>query len=83
MYAQQGHFLATNIAHLEGFLLAMEKVAGKKALIAVDVPVSDTTEALKDLAFMGLTAAPMFPGLDGVSRMIKHHMSFTACRLSI
>jgi hypothetical protein len=25
---------------------------------------------------MGLTAATMFPGLDGVSKMMRHQMSF-------
>ena len=28
------------------------------------------------VAFMGLTAATMFPGLDGICRMMKHAMSF-------
>jgi hypothetical protein len=31
---------------------------------------------LEDLAFMGLTAATMFPGLDGVCRMMRHSMAF-------
>jgi hypothetical protein len=32
--------------------------------------------ALEDLSYMGLTAATMFPGLDGVSKMMRHQMSF-------
>jgi hypothetical protein len=49
---------------------------GKQHLFAADIPMSCAADALQDLAFMGLTAATMFPGLDGVSRMIRHQMFF-------
>lgn len=74
--AQQGHFLVTNMAHAGDFIDYLEAHSGKTYLFAADVPVSCAPEALQDLAFMGLTAANMFPGLDGVGRMIRHQMLF-------
>jgi hypothetical protein len=74
--AQQGHFLVTNVAHLEAYIRTAEIRTGVRSLFAVDVPIGVATEALKDLAFMGLTAATLFPGLDGVGRMLRHEMSY-------
>lgn len=76
LYAQQGKFLVTNVANLENFLCTMQRAQGRNHLIAADVPVTCAAEALKDLKFMGLTASTMFPGLDGVCRMMRHEMSF-------
>jgi hypothetical protein len=76
LYAQQGQFLVTNIADVERFLCFQEERYGKKILVAADIPVTCANEALNDLQFMGLTAATMFPGLDGVCRMMKHAMLF-------
>ncbi len=76
LYAQQGKFLVTNVGLVEGFILFHERQDNQGYLFAIDVPVSLATEALEDLAFMGLTAATMFPGLDGVCRMMRHEMMF-------
>ena len=81
LYAQQGQFLVTNVADVESFLCSMEKKLNRKILIAADVPIACASEALEDLQFMGLTAANLFPGLDGVCKMIKHEMSFMRCPL--
>ncbi|MDA8260843.1 MAG: FRG domain-containing protein [Betaproteobacteria bacterium] len=74
LYAQQGRFLVTNIDDLERFIRFYEQDRKMEFLLAADVPISFALEALGDLAFMGLTAATMFPGLDGVGRMIRHGM---------
>jgi hypothetical protein len=76
LYAQQGLFLVTNVADVENFLCRRERETGRAALIAADVPVECASEALEDLAFMGLTAASLYPGLDGVCRMMRHAMLF-------
>lgn len=76
LYAQQGQFLVSNIADIERYLCSMQKKSEKTILIAADVPIECARLALEDLAFMGLTAATMFPGLDGVCRMMRHEMSF-------
>lgn len=74
LHAQQGCFLVTNVANVEGFIRDEERRANQQHLFAADVPVESAAEAIKDLAYMGLTAATMFPGLDGVGRMIRHSM---------
>lgn len=76
LYAQQGMFLVTNVANLEHYIEFLEHRSQQRILFAADIPISYAVEALEDLKFMGLTAATMFPGLDGVGRMIRHKMSF-------
>lgn len=76
LYAQQGMFLVTNVGNLEEFLCGRERDRNRSYLIAVDIPVSQAITALQDLSYMGLTAATLFPGLDGVGRMMKHGMMF-------
>ncbi|MES2685647.1 MAG: FRG domain-containing protein [Pseudomonadota bacterium] len=76
LYAQQGKFLVTNVADLENYFCFMQKKYKRTDLIAADVPIACAVEALKDLKFMGLTAATMFPRLDGVCRMMRHEMTF-------
>ena len=83
LYAQQGQFLVTNVADLEAFIHFAETRTKERYLFAADVPASFAGEALEDLAFMGLTAGTMFPGLDGVGRMIRHEMSFKMPLLSL
>jgi hypothetical protein len=69
--------MVTNLADVESFIRFAEKtVLGTQVLFAADVPVSCAAEALQDLSFMRLTAATMFPGLDGVTRMMKHEMVY-------
>jgi hypothetical protein len=72
--AQQGGFMVTNVGHLEAHITSIERRLGIQHLYAADLPASMAVDALKDLAFMGLTAATMFPGLDGIGRMIKLDM---------
>ena len=76
LLAQQGSFLVTNIVDLEGFLCAKQKRLNTELVTAVDIPISCAADALEDLYFMGLSAASMFPGLDGICRMMKHQMIF-------
>ena len=73
---QQGRFLVTNVVDLELYVSELEAQVGKKLLHAIDVPISAASEALEDLAFMGVTAAAMFPGLDGICRKLRHQMAF-------
>lgn len=77
LQAQQGRFLVTNVANLEHWFCESAKQTGRSDLRAVDIPIECAEEALEDLAFMGVTAATMFPGLDGVCRKLRHEMVFT------
>ena len=74
LYAQQGLFMVTNAVNVEHVLLEAGMKDEQEFLIAADVPIKFASEALQDLKYMGLTAATMFPGLDGVCRMMKHSM---------
>lgn len=74
LYAQQGSFTVTN--HCNVVSLIRRHSGCREVLFAADLPVCLTVEVLKELAFMGLTGATLFPGLDGVSRMLRHEMAF-------
>lgn len=74
LYAQQGLFIVTNAINVEHVMLEAGKTEGADYLIAADIPITEASEALQDLKYMGLTAATMFPGLDGVCRMMKQSM---------
>jgi hypothetical protein len=76
LHVQQGRFLVTNVVDLELFVSELEAKVGEKLLHAIDVPISAASEALEDLVFMGVTAAAMFPGLDGICRKLRHQMTF-------
>lgn len=76
LLVQQGKFLVTNIADLDYWFSHISAPLEKPVLHAVDVPIECAIDALEDLAFMGLTAASLFPGLDGVCKKMRHQMSF-------
>lgn len=76
LHAQQGRFMVTNIEEIEEALCFWQVALPRPYLIAADIPINCAREALEDLAYMGLTAATLFPGLDGVCRMLKHQMMF-------
>jgi hypothetical protein len=76
LQVQQGRFLVTNVVDLERYFCKLEDKTSDKLLHAIDIPISVASEALEDLAFMGVTAASMFPGLDGICRKLRHQMTF-------
>ena len=80
MYVQQGQFLVTNIADVEEYIAKYDSNGATASLIAADIPIACCAEALRDLNFMGLNAANLFPGLDGVGRMLKHAMAVRGFR---
>ncbi|WP_283149077.1 FRG domain-containing protein [Silvimonas soli] len=75
LYAQQGSFLVTNVCDVEKFLRELEQFNNAAYLYAVDIPVSEVIVALEDLRYMGINPATMFPGLDGISKMMKQEMA--------
>jgi hypothetical protein len=74
LQAQQGFFQVTNVSDLETYMCEVGAAKGEMDLFAVDIPIACAAEALADLKFMGLTAATMFPGLDGIGKMLRHQM---------
>ncbi|WP_429404530.1 FRG domain-containing protein [Paraburkholderia sp. MM5482-R1] len=81
LYAQQGRFLVSNVGNIEQFICNIERHENVRYLMAAEVPAAFASEALGDLAFMGVTAATLFPGLDGVCRMLRHAMTFETTSL--
>ncbi|WP_404993548.1 FRG domain-containing protein [Cupriavidus pauculus] len=78
LHAQQGRFIVTNVGNVEAFICNIQAALGITYLVAADIPIAEAEVALDDLRLMGITAASMFPGLDGLCRMIKQQMSFRA-----
>lgn len=76
LYAQQGSFTVTNHINMEHVIRQSEIASGRQQLFAADLPVNLAVEVLQDLKYMGISGATLFPGLDGVTRMLKHEMAF-------
>jgi len=68
---QQSVHAYTNIEDMEEWIRLVEKENGKRYLTVIDIPRSERKLAMRDLAYMGVTAATLFPGLDGVCRSLK------------
>ncbi len=66
MAPQQSVFTVTNIADIENFLLTRSEVKAKSYIYAIDIPIAHRVRALSDLSLMGISAASLFPGLDGI-----------------
>lgn len=75
LYAQQGRFVVTNLGNLESYLVHLAKIGQGDMLWAADVSKAETVKAMKDLALMGLSAATLFPGLEGACRTLRHQMA--------
>ncbi|MCP8940917.1 FRG domain-containing protein [Alsobacter sp. SYSU M60028] len=65
---QQAIFTLTNVDDIERFIGEKEKAAKRRYLWAFDLPYSDREKVLQQLRLMGITAASMFPGLDGICK---------------
>jgi hypothetical protein len=68
---QQSVHTYTNIENPESWIRLMEKVLKKDFLTVIDIPRSERKYGMRDLAYMGVTAAALFPGLDGICRSMK------------
>jgi hypothetical protein len=69
---QQACHTFTNVADVSAW---MRLLGGKKQyLTIVDIPNQDKGEVMRDLSYMGITAASIFPGLDGVCRGFKEQL---------
>jgi hypothetical protein len=68
---QQSHHTFSNVADIAGYLRWNGHMHKKDFLTIIDIEPKHRDHAIKDLAFMGLTAASLFPGLDGTCRALK------------
>ncbi len=68
---QQSLSMITNVDDVEAHINSVERAHGFTFLEAIDLPASARPEVMRDLAFMGITAASLFPGLDGVCESLR------------
>lgn len=68
---QQSLVTFSNIGNIESFIKHKEKENNKTYLTVYDISYSDRNDAMKDLEIMGITAASLFSGLDGICSALK------------
>lgn len=64
MIPQQAASTMTSIDDIETYIRSRENET-TKYLQAIDLPVRDRKQAVRELSYMGITAGSLFPGLDG------------------
>jgi FRG domain len=74
MSNQQGFFALTNVDDIESYLGILEEKKQTTYLRAFDLPKNLRAEVMADLERMGITAASLFPGIDGVCRFQKERL---------
>ncbi|MFM0407483.1 FRG domain-containing protein [Paraburkholderia dipogonis] len=74
LYAQQGLFLFSNVELVEHLLTSQFYTQGATFLRAVDIPATVAAEAIKDLMYMGISPASLFPGIDGICLKLKQQL---------
>lgn len=70
---QQAVSTVTNVDDIEDYIMSEESDENKYLRI-VDLPVSNRNEVMEELAYMGITAGSMFPGLDGTCEELKERL---------
>ncbi len=68
---QQSVSTLSNVDDMEGFIDMYETLFKEKYLTRVDLPVNDRNRAMKELQRMGITAASLFPGFDGICDYLR------------
>jgi len=68
---QQSIVTFSNVFNIELFINYHEEIDGQKYLKIIDINKADRNLAMKDLEIMGITAASLFPGLDGTCNALR------------
>jgi hypothetical protein len=71
MIPQQAASTMTNIDDIESYIRNKEASVNKTYLSAIDLPVRERRQVVRDLRYMGITAGSLFPGLDGACEELK------------
>ncbi len=66
--SQQSVFSMTNLSDIEDYLYSCEDLVGRKFLRIFDISHTERDKILDDLEMMGITAASLFPGPEGICR---------------
>jgi len=65
MIPQQAATTVTSLDDIESYIREKEDLKKKTYLSAIDLPIRDRREVVRELRYMGITAGSLFPGLDG------------------
>lgn len=68
---QQALSTMTNVDDVEAYFIEAERQMNMQFLSAIDLPVAQRREVIRELAFMGITAGSLFPGLEGACEELK------------
>jgi hypothetical protein len=71
---QQAITTTTNTDDIESYIKSMELENQCSYLRAINISVAEREKVMKELAFMGITAGSMFPGLDGACEELREKM---------
>jgi hypothetical protein len=71
MLPQQALSTVTNIDDVETYLRIREAEKGKSYLQVIDLPISERSAVMDELAYMGIGPAALFPGIDGICEQVK------------
>jgi hypothetical protein len=71
MIPQQGISMQSNVDDIETYIRDIQDNFGMTVLEAIDLPLDDHKTVMDELRYMGITAASMFPGLDGMCEELK------------
>jgi hypothetical protein len=73
-YPQQSIAAFSNVDDIEGFVAGVETQNKIKCLTRIDIR-ADQRQAVEDeLRFMGITAAALFPGLEGICKCLRSEL---------
>jgi len=70
MIPQQAASTITNVDDIESYIQSVQQNR-KQYLSAIDLPVSNRRQVVRDLSYMGITAGSLFPGLDGACEELR------------
>ena len=68
---QQGISTVSNVDDLETYIAEVEGARARSYLSVLDLSAVQRNTVMKELALMGITAASMFPGLDGACEALR------------
>ena len=71
MIPQQAASTVTNIDDIESYVISKENISKKKYLSAIDLPMGDRKDVVRELSYMGISAGSLFPGLDGACEELR------------
>lgn len=68
---QQSLSTFSSVYNMEEFVKNKEKLHKRKYMVAMDLPASERKKVMAELYEMGITAASLFPGIEGTCAALK------------